>query len=308
VDYAAQVRAKELILRDAIQRIGKLSLPGEVKMTPSPSPYGYRGRARVLIRDGRVGFRRRRSHALCPTRRCPILVSPLEEALRRLAEAAPGEDGQWELLAGVELAVRSVPVSPEDTTGEKIRVAVGRHRLQISPGVFVQSNVLLLEPLAAAVHEAAGQGQVAVELYAGAGFLTLGLAELFRRVVAVEAQPAAARDLAANCRAAGLTNVRVLNERAEQALAQPDRLPERPDLAVLDPPRSGLGPESVRALARLAPRRIVALSCNPATLARDLADLRSLGYALRHLSGFDVFPQTPHLEALAVLEAQAGGV
>jgi 23S rRNA (uracil1939-C5)-methyltransferase len=300
VAYPAQLEAKAAILRDALERIGKLPVPGELRVEPSPAPYAYRGRARVLVAGGRVGFRRLRSHALCATARCPVLVPGLETRLRELAEHPPARDGEWELTAGAEGATRAVPL-PDDGGGEPILVGVGADRLRVSPGVFVQSNALLLETLAAAVAEAAGGGELALELFAGAGLLTLGLARRFARVVAVEGSRAAAADLAASCRAAGLANVEVVAEPVERAL-DAGRLPVGADAAVLDPPRAGLPPGSVEALVRLEPQRIVVVSCDPGTLARDAAFLRAEGFALVALRGFDLFPQTPHVEALAVLE------
>jgi 23S rRNA (uracil1939-C5)-methyltransferase len=301
VAYPAQLEAKAAILRDALERIGKLGVPGRLRVEPSPSPYAYRGRARVLVAGGRVGFRRMRSHTLCATARCPVLVPELEARLRELAEHPPARDGEWELTAGAGGETRAAPLGGQGGSGEPILVAVGADRLRISPGVFLQSNALLLETLASAVAEAAGRGGLALELFAGAGFLTLGLAKRFARVVAVEASDAAAADLVESCRAAGLANVEILAEPVETALAA-GRLPTGADAAVLDPPRRGLPPGSVEALARLAPRRIAMLSCDPATLARDAALLAAEGFGLCAVRGFDLFPQTAHVEALAVFE------
>jgi len=295
--YPAQLEAKAGILRDALARIGGLTPPRELRIVPSPAPYAYRRRARVLVRGGRTGFRRRRSNELCATARCPVLVPALEEALAELAAEAP-PDGEWELLAGEGEARRSAP----GRRGAPLAVRAGGDLLRVSPGVFVQSNGPLLDPLLEAVHTAAGRGRTALELYAGAGFLTLGLARRFERVVAVEAHAAAARDLGENCRAAGLANVEIRRARVEAALAAPGDLPQAPDALVLDPPRSGLGRGGAEALAGLRPGRIVLLSCAPATLARDLGALARSGYFLSRIEGFDLFPQTPHLEALAVVE------
>jgi 23S rRNA (uracil1939-C5)-methyltransferase len=149
---------------------------------------------------------------------------------------------------------------------------------------------------------AAERGARALELHAGAGFFTLGLAARFGELIAVESDPRAARDLRANLARAGRENVRVLAQRASRALASAGVARFAPDAVVLDPPRAGIGPGEAAALARLAPRRIVHVSCDPATLARDLRVLLGSGYRLASCRGFDLFPQTPHLEALALLE------
>jgi len=293
LDYAAQLEAKRQILAGALERIAKLG-PGELEITPSPSPYRYRGRTRVLAKDGRVGYRRRRSHDLCPTSRCPVLVPELDAELARLAASEPRAAEEWELVAGVHGTTRATPLRRPLPSEPKIELEVCGDRLAFSPGVFVQGNALLLDTLARAVHEAAGSGACAVELFAGAGFFTLGLARRFGRLVAVESEGRAVADLRANLARAGLDNVEVHGGRAEWVLARI----EGAEVAVLDPPRTGLPAELLEMIQ--APR-VVYVSCDPATLARDLAGLAARGWALEALRGFDLFPQTPHLEAVATM-------
>ncbi len=170
----------------------------------------------------------------------------------------------------------------------------------------MQGNALLLDALVSAVCDAAVPRDVArratlLELFAGAGFLTLPLARSFARTLAVEASPQAARDLRTNLRAAGLEKeVEVVEGRAEAALHDLGGL--RPDTIVLDPPRSGLTRAALLMLSDLGAQRVVYLSCDPATLARDLAVLAERGHHLIRVEGFYLFPQTPHVEALAVME------
>ena len=306
VEYEVQLSAKVQILSDALARLGGIGLSDPIQMTPSPEPYHYRGRARVGVRRGRVGFRKRRSHALCGIRSCPVLLPAVDRELTALAEraeTAQGGDpeGEWELSAGVDGA-RAIPLS--EPGGPRVELAVGRDRFGVSPGVFAQSNALMQSDFAAAVGREAGKGSIAVELFAGAGFFTLGLARGFDRVVAVESNPAAARDLVDNLRAAGLGNVDVRCERVESLGASGEWCDGRADLLLVDPPRTGLPPGSVEALSQGAsnPRRIVYVSCDPGTLARDLDLFGRRGYRTTRVECFDLFPQTPHVEALAVLE------
>jgi len=182
-----------------------------------------------------------------------------------------------------------------------------RNSTMAGPGVFFQSNGLLHEALAAGVGLAAGRGQHALELFAGAGFLTLDLARRFERVTAVEAHPAAVRDLRHNLRSARLDHVEVVAARLPEVLERSPLAGTSPDVAVLDPPRTGLPPGSVDLLCDLAPGRLVYLSCDPATLARDVRSLADRGYALASVETFDLFPQTPHVETLAVLEGAPRG-
>ena len=308
VEHRAQLAAKARIVADALERIAGLP-PGPVRIEASPQAYGYRSRTRVLRLGGRVGYRRRRSHALCPVSRCPVLAPPLEEALRALEQAphdGPARE-EWELALG-DGAPRAALLSGDGpAAGAPIGLRVGEDRLDVSPGVFFQSNGLLHDALARAVGHAAGRGHHALELFAGAGFLTLGLARRFDRVTAVEADPIAARDLRHNLGAAQLSHVDVVAARLPEALERPYLAEARPDVAVLDPPRSGLPPGCADLLCELAPRRLVYLSCDPATLARDVRTFADHGYSLEAVEGFDLFPQTPHVEALAVLEGVTPG-
>jgi len=298
--YAAQLEAKERILRDALTRIGKLaSVPERIEMRGSPAAYGYRSRARVVVEEAGVGFRRRRSRSLCATAHCPILVPALDAALSNLAQNPQLPRGEWELAAGDSGEVSLL--APDGVTlGEKgTRIRLAGDVLAISPGVFSQANVALRADLADAVHQAAGEGELVLELFAGAGFLTLGLARRFRRVIAIESNPGAVRDLRENLSAARIDSVEVRGVPVEDALADAALRHLRPDVVVLDPPRAGLPRGAARTLAAA---KVVYLSCDPATLARDLASLEECGFRLIRVMGFDVFPQTPHVEALAVVE------
>lgn len=145
----------------------------------------------------------------------------------------------------------------------------------------------------------ANGGNLALDLYAGVGLFAVPLAQRFRRVVAVESNPAAARDLESNTRSHGAIEVR--NADVERFLKQ-YKENERPDLVVLDPPRAGLAPGVVNRLLRLAPAQICYVSCEPPTLARDLKLLREGGYEISGVELFDLFPQTFHIETLARLE------
>ena len=349
IRYEDQLEAKRRILVDALARIGGFELSEAPVIHPSPQPYHYRARTRVLVRGGLVGYRRRRSHRLCAIESCPVLAPPVDDLLSRIAEAPESwvpsgaqsvgdksrvalneqPEEEWELCAGSGGEARSwrIPKDPQvacdesaqprarshapdadisQREGPAVTIALTAGSLQISPGVFMQANALLWQDLvdavvAQAVSGAGGARGSLIELFAGAGFFTLSLASYFSRVVAVESDARAVVDLAANIEAAGLAHVEVVAEPVDTALC---RQWDAPDCVVLDPPRTGLSRDAVRRLAELDAPRIVYLSCDPATLARDLRLLceERPAYRLTHTSAFDLFPQTPHVEGLAVLE------
>lgn len=297
LDYATQLRAKQSIVTDALERVGKLAGWPSVEITPSPEPYGYRGRARVRATADAVGFRVRGSHALCAVDACPVLVPPLEKELHALASDDAREEGEYELVATPEGARRTrLPATATDPP----RVRIGEDSLRVSPGVFTQSNALLHEALVGQVLALAGEGERALELHAGAGFFSLGLARRFAHLELVESHPIAVRDLRANLAEADFPEV-VVHAADVAGTGWPD--PPGPlDLVLVDPPRSGVPRDTLERLGGLAPRRMVYVSCDPATLARDLAHQIESGATLVHIEAFDLFPQTPHVEVIAVLE------
>ena len=300
--YETQLEAKRTILRDAIERIAHLPVPPRFSFRASPSPYAYRSRARVSAERGRVGFKRRRSHSVCAASRCPVLVPALDEPLARLAAEPPQATGEWELSAGSGSST-CVARAPVRDSGAWVEVEVLGERLRVSAGTFLQANQALREPLAHAVSEAAGHGALCLELFAGAGLFTLPLARRFERVVAVESNPGAVADLEENLAAAGLGEIEIVAQAVEEAFESGALASLRPDVVVLDPPRSGLERAAREGLHRLAAPRVVYVSCDPATLARDVAVLADRGYELVALEGFDLFPQTAHVEAVACLRA-----
>ncbi len=184
----------------------------------------------------------------------------------------------------------------------------GGYKFHVSHLSFFQVNRFLLEDLLNTV-TANVQGALALDLYSGVGFFTLPLAKAFERVVSVDANLAATRDLYTNAEIAGVTIV-THNEHAEDFLKKTE---EKPEFVVLDPPRAGLGAEAAEKLAELGAKEIVYLSCDPSTLARDLAVLTgssrkpkeitgpSIRYEITEMDLFDLFPQTFHIETLVRL-------
>jgi len=177
-----------------------------------------------------------------------------------------------------------------------LEYAAGGISYRVGHFSFFQVNRFLVEELARVVAEGEEGGRLAMDLFAGVGLFSIPLAKRFARVLAVESNPAAARDLETNMRGQGTIEVR--STEVEQFLK---RNKERPELVVLDPPRAGMTPESVERLGRLRPERITYVSCEPPTLARDLALFVDVGYECAEVHLFDLFPQTFHMETVVRL-------
>ncbi|MAI25057.1 MAG: hypothetical protein CMN75_03405 [Spirochaeta sp.] len=312
LDYPVQVAAKEKMIRDALERIAGQKSEGRILFTPSPVEYGYRVRTRMLAGPEGLGYRERASHTLCPVDHCPVLAPGLEAEIARvnkeLKETQAGSDTlsstEWELVADSDGQARSTPLpvmakADSERSSWVSRFEVRGRSLRVSPGSFVQANGPMHEILFQSVLEEAGEGERALELHAGAGFFTLGLVDRFRYLEVVEASATAVADLRVNLAATPSGNLRVRAAPAESI--DSTRIGDFPDCVIMDPPRAGLSLSLLESVAALNPARIVYLSCDPATLARDLARFADRGYGLRRVQGFDLFPQTPHVEVLATL-------
>jgi 23S rRNA (uracil1939-C5)-methyltransferase len=334
VRYDAQIREKGAMLRGALRRLAGVEVP---EPAPSGDPYAYRVRAELHLEDRgprvALGYRKARSHEVIEPEECPVLAPPLEAAvlaLRRLVAVIPRAPlGRYELLlgdegvalcvhaekGGAQAAVRwlrrvledipgVVACAVDDRTGARMVLVDGRVTrggVAYSPGVFAQGHGALAPRLAdetvALAHPA---HQRVLELHAGAGHFTVPLARVARRVVAVEEDARACEDLRANLDAAGL-RAEVRTGPAEQVLPRLVAAGERFDVAVLDPPRRG-ALEALAALCDLGPPRIVYVSCDPMTLARDVLELGTRGWVPTQVRAFDLFPQTFHVEAVCLLE------
>jgi 23S rRNA (uracil1939-C5)-methyltransferase len=220
-----------------------------------------------------------------------------------------GEARIFPVEASAASAARSTPTrDPHAIAPPALELTVAGERLRVSGPGFVQGNALLWDRLALEVRERClgPRSEWAparfLELYAGIGFLTLPLARAGTRGVAVESDRQAVADLAFNLERAGLTGaVTAVSSRIEERSELAHWLAEA-DLLLVDPPRVGLEPRVREAIARGGPARVVYVSCDPATLARDLKELVGAGYRLASVVAFDLFPQTPHVETIVRLE------
>jgi 23S rRNA (uracil1939-C5)-methyltransferase len=181
---------------------------------------------------------------------------------------------------------------------------IGFLKMQTSPGTFLQVNLWTARRIYETVLEwvVPREGDAVVDLFAGAGPLSLYLATGAARVVGVEEVPWAVKDARSNARRNGFHNIRFREGAAEEALPQLVEELGRADIVTLNPPRKGALAEVIQGIAGLEPRRIAYVSCNPDTLARDLDRLAALGYRTLRLRPFDMMPQTEHVETVALME------
>ncbi|MEZ7127072.1 class I SAM-dependent RNA methyltransferase [Nonomuraea sp. AD125B] len=324
----AQRRLKAQVVAEQLQRLAGIEREVVVEEVPGAEDgLGWRTRVQfAALPGGELGFRRHRSHDIEPVDAC-LIAHPEVEAVAAETHTWPGAAGV-EVIAssGGERAVvvrprprRSVTVPDLDAPASilldqgkgrteprrgsgVLHEQVGERGFRVMGSGFWQVHPGAAETLLDAVlaYAAPEPGEWALDLYCGVGLFAAGLAEAVGpegAVFGLESEAAAVRDARANLR--DLPQARVERGRVEEAL---DRFQiERADLVVVDPPRAGLGREVVERVAALEATRIVYVSCDPATFARDLKWLAERGYVLSDLRAFDAFPMTHHVECVGLL-------
>ncbi len=313
-DYAFQLEQKRDILRETLRRTGGLTYDGEIPVLSGP-PWYYRNRIQLHFADRKAGFHKAASHELCAIEHCEISSPVLNEVVSKLQAAA--KKPEWpEFLRSLEVFTNETEIQlnivdstrpvaarffdwcstflPSLVRGP-IEYKSSGYTFCIGRGSFFQVNRFLIETL---VTEVLGEasGAYAVDLYAGVGLFSLLLADRFQRVDAVERSGPAYRDLEWNAAQNG-GKVRTARSSAEDFLR---KLTDVPDLIVADPPRTGLGREATSELLRIKPPRLTLVSCDPATLARDIRNLLPT-YGIERLTLTDLFPQTYHFETVVHL-------
>jgi 23S rRNA (uracil1939-C5)-methyltransferase len=349
ISAAEQTRLKKEILLETLSRLGGVGWDGPV-LEHVAEPYGYRNRAQWAVRSGMpraLGYFLPESDVIAPIDECHVLSPRLAATfgqLQEMARAGRLPEGILEIEAFADSADDKVALNVAFDKYSKPATELAAHlsgalthveslllldqkknrfeltgpgflthqaggfTFQVSHLSFFQVNRFLIEDLLKTV-TAGAKGNLALDLYSGVGFFTLPLAKTFDRVVSVDANLAATRDLHANAEAAGVAVVSH-NQHTEDFLKKTD---EKPKLVVLDPPRAGLGAEASKKLAELGAAEILYLSCDPSTLARDLAVLTNsprkpkeiaepgIHYEISEMHLFDLFPQTFHIETLVRL-------
>jgi 23S rRNA (uracil1939-C5)-methyltransferase len=338
IAYPRQLQLKGEVIRDAFTRLGRLPVDAPV-VQPSPES-GYRMRARLHVRGGHVGFYREGSHDLCDAAAtsqltpesveaaarsvaaivaagCPLSGVELAEnvsADERVLHLIPAEGGELTermlddaLAAGGltgctgqsgagALTTAGIPVVSDPLAVLTAGMA-GSGTLRRHASSFFQANRFLLPTLVTGVIAAVPQDGAVLDLYAGVGLFSMALASVGRgNITAIEGDRTSGSDLLRNA-APYAAAVRAHVESVEQYLK---RRTEPAATIVVDPPRTGMSRDAMQSIVTAGAAMVVYVSCDPPTMARDARRLVDGGYALASLTAFDLFPNTPHVESLAV--------
>ena len=304
IRYERQLELKRAIVVEQLRRIGHLT-EVEVRPTlPSPEPWAYRNHARFSVnREGQLGFTLRGRKRVIPLAECHIVHPWIRDTFLALQGRARGLR-QVAMRVGVHTGETLIQplldaIAPEIASGQRVydEELLGE-RFHVSAASFFQVNTLQAENLIGLVRDSLdlGPDDVLLDAYAGVGTFAKTLAGTVREVVAIEVSAASVADGKANT--ADKPNITWLQGEVEALLPE---LRLRPTAAVLDPSRQGCGRPTLDALIAAETPRIAYVSCEPATLARDLRLLVDGGYQIAHVQPVDMFPQTYHIEAVTVL-------
>jgi len=318
--YEAQLSAKAEIIKDCLHRIGRINTVPDFNIAPAPNQWHYRSRAQWQydsVRQ-RLGYFESVSRNVCDVSECAVLVPELQQSLETLrhemGEGLLHNDARYfrAVVGDQGVSVSSGVRSPSISEGKirDISRSVNGETYNLNAESFFQANIDLAPQLIEAAIGGAS-GDTAIELYSGVGLFTLPLARRFKHVIAVEENPDAASFAQENLANAGLTNVEIANADVGQWLngevggLRSEKRGQAAALSIdfllLDPPRVGAESRVIDGILQLSPKQICYVSCDPATLARDLRKIIAGGYSLDSLNAFDMFPQTHHVETIAKL-------
>ncbi len=340
LDYKTQLQTKVEIIRDCLHRLGGFNPVPDFEIQPSPNEWHYRARANWQVdrTTKELGYFERGSNRVCDVEFCAVLVPELQAELERVrrqldtgsrASRSPhaGKDALKSELASLPSAggTPAIPVQFAIDASRNIEAVAGDEGVSIasdtgtfetkvisrriagetyhfSAAGFFQINHDLLEPI---IKEAMGDatGELAVDLFCGVGLFTLPLARRFKKVVGIEANRMATDFARRNLKSADLTNALVETARVGDWMQANAASLGSVDFLLLDPPRTGAENKDIHGIVALRPSQISYVSCDPATLARDLKKLVAAGYKLQSIKAFDMFPQTHHVETVVRLLA-----
>jgi tRNA/tmRNA/rRNA uracil-C5-methylase (TrmA/RlmC/RlmD family) len=305
IAYERQLSAKREQVIECFRRIGGFdSIPASIPVdetVPSPKSYGYRCKAEFhLGRDGEnsAGFMDTSGYRLVDIERCEIVDESINESYRIFRRELWSGGGN-----GTEIFWSGVPAGTHGNKPARVERTVKGKTLAAPWRGFFQANSLLTERLVESVLEMSGEegnGNV-LDCYCGSGLFTVFLAEKAKKIYGIETDPEAADCAGANLEKSGVSRHAILEGMVEDRAGELVAKGFKPDVIILDPPRTGCGRTALAAVAGFASKKIVYVSCDPATQARDIRLLAASGYYPEFLRPFDMFPQTKHIETVALL-------
>ena len=311
IDYSRQLKIKREVVVNALSSYESLRDVDVAATLPSTKRFGYRNHARFTVgrgdESGVAGYKNADSRRFVRIDECAIMDERINETLGQL-QGRLNSMTQFSVRVGANTGDMIIqPLLPDEIKDilsgrQKYVEEVRGAKFQVAASSFFQVNT---DQLSAVVDEIVEMleldgSDTLVDLYCGVGTFARLLAPYVEKVIGIEESASAVADARANC--SDVDNVSFIEAKAEQAAVEMSDSGQTVDVAIIDPPRVGCAPQALDALCNLSPRRIMMVSCNPTTLARDLDALCQSGFTLVSVRPVDMFPQTRHVESLALLE------
>ncbi len=322
--YEAQLKIKADILRDQLQRIGKIGEPPVQPTIASPSAWNYRNQVQFHLNEkGKLGFQASSSKNVIPITECHLPQAPIhsfwpqlefepnsgiervslrtgtEDELMLVLESDSPETPELEIEA--ELSVAHVF---EDNAvilagSDHITIKVLDREFCVSPNSFFQVNTAMAEEMVEHLLDrlSINHESIILDVYCGVGLFSAFLASNCERLIGIESSPSACEDFAVNLDE--FDHIELYEGLAEDILPA---LKVKPDIVLVDPPRAGIEKAALNAIIKMHPKMIAYVSCDPSTLARDARRLLEGGYKLLRVTPFDLFPQTYHIESISIFQ------
>ena len=325
ISYPDQIKMKAQILREQLQRIGRIKEPPVETTRPSPEPWHYRNFVQFhLTEDGSLGYYQAGGRQIFQVEECWLAENVLEELrtqlkfdnfpeIKRVGLRAGDEDELQIILESHSLETPEVTVEDLDVSlvhispagrlvlagSQAIYYRILNRMFRVTAGSFFQVNTAMAEAIVKYVVAEAEPfpGMNILDVYCGVGLFSAFLAQYARKLIGIEVSTSAGEDFEYNLD--DFDNVELYEASAELVLPL---LNFKPDLIVVDPPRAGLGRRAIDSLLKTRADRLIYVSCDPATLARDARRLVTGGYHLIKVTPFDLFPQTYSIESISVWE------
>ncbi|MBC8506696.1 MAG: class I SAM-dependent RNA methyltransferase [Anaerolineales bacterium] len=324
ISYEYQLRFKADVLRDQLERIGKLEDPPVQATAPSAQPWNYRNHLQFHITpDGQLGFQAPRAQAITAIKECHLPEAAIDHLWPQLdIESIPGLDrvgirrgANDDLMVvlessdpqpvglDVDMPLSMVHLGPGGSIvmagDDHIVIEVAERIFRVSAASFFNANTAMADMMVAHLLDnlSLTKNITLIDAYCGVGLFSAFLAPHVDRLIGIEASPNASEDFAINLDE--FEHVEIYEAPVEDVLPALDI---RPNVIVVDPPRSGLIREALDGILSLAPQTLVYISGDPATLARDAKRLTNGGYQLQQVTPFDLFPQTYHINSISFWE------
>ncbi|MBF0541277.1 MAG: class I SAM-dependent RNA methyltransferase [Nitrospirae bacterium] len=320
INYTRQIELKKEILKDCLNRIGHLEISTDINPLIG-NQWGYRTKVQLkLSPEGQLGFYREGSRDIIPIDECPLATEPINIAITRISNIAPliKKVKEISILSGKNLiALLKGDKITESTLEQFINIGFDGvstdngslkgaefctfegstgYKYTVSPNGFYQTNWELNQRLIERVLGEADQAKNIIDVYGGAGNFAIPLSKFASKVLIVEENPHSKADAQRNIKINKLKNIKYISKSFEKT-----KMPDHYDLMILDPPRRGLTTAAVNAVKKIAPNKIIYISCNPATFARDILKLSDV-YKMKSVDLVDMFPNTYHCEVIGIME------